>query len=93
MPQPSLIAGRGSWSTSPLYERPDQAALHEPWVTGFAATLKQSDSGAYVNFLVDQGESKIRDAYPGKTWERLRAIKRRYDPTNLFRLNQNIPPA
>jgi FAD/FMN-containing dehydrogenase len=76
-----------------LYEHPDQAALHEPWVTGFAAALKQSDSGAYVNFLVDEGEARIRDAYPGKTWDRLRSIKRRYDPTNLFRLNQNIPPA
>ena len=76
-----------------LYERPEQAALHEPWVNGFVAALKQSDSGAYVNFLVDEGEARIRDAYPGKTWDRLRAIKRRYDPTNLFRLNQNIPPA
>jgi len=76
-----------------LYERPDQAPLHEPWVTGFAAALRQGDTGAYVNFLVDEGEARIRAAYPGPTWDRLRAIKRRYDPTNLFRLNQNIPPA
>jgi hypothetical protein len=76
-----------------LYERADQAAVYEPWVTGFAAALKQSDGGAYVNFLVDEGEARIREAYPGKTWDRLRSIKRRYDPTNLFRLNQNIPPA
>jgi len=76
-----------------LYERPDQAPVYEPWVTGFAAALKQGDSGAYVNFLVDEGEARIRDAYPGKTWDRLRSIKTRYDPTNLFRLNQNIPPA
>jgi FAD/FMN-containing dehydrogenase len=76
-----------------LYESPDKAALHEPWVTGFAAALRQGDSGAYVNFLVDEGEARVRAAYPGKTWDRLRSIKRRYDPTNLFRLNQNIPPA
>ena len=37
--------------------------------------------------------SGVREAYPGATWERLTAIKRRYDPTNLFHLNQNIPPA
>jgi len=76
-----------------LYESADQAPLHEPWVNGLTAALKQGDSGAYVNFLVDEGEARIRQAYPGPTWDRLRAIKRRYDPTNLFRLNQNIPPA
>ena len=76
-----------------LYERTDQEAVYGPWVTGFAAALNQGDSGAYVNFLVDEGESRIRAAYPGKTWDRLRSIKARYDPTNLFRINQNIPPA
>jgi hypothetical protein len=76
-----------------LYERPDQAAVYEPWVTGFAAAVEQSDGGAYVNFLVDEGDARIRAAYPGKTWDRLRAIKRRYDPTNLFRICQNVPPA
>jgi hypothetical protein len=75
-----------------LYERPDQAAVYEPWVRGFAAALKQDDDGAYVNFLVDEGQARVRAAYPGKTWVRLAAIKRRYDPTNLFRVNQNIPP-
>jgi FAD/FMN-containing dehydrogenase len=76
-----------------LYERPDEAAVHEAWVTGFAAALRQGDGGAYVGFLGDEGEGRVRDAYPGSTWERLAAIKGRYDPTNLFRLNQNIPPA
>ncbi len=76
-----------------LYERPDEKATHEAWVTDFSATLRQSDSGAYVNFLGEEGEARVRAAYPGQTWDRLRAIKRRYDPTNLFRLNQNIPPA
>jgi len=46
-----------------------------------------------VNFLGDEGAARVRDAYPGSTWDRLAAIKARYDPTNLFRLNQNIPPA
>jgi FAD/FMN-containing dehydrogenase len=76
-----------------LYERPDQAAVYEPWVNGFVAALKQGDNGVYVNFLVDEGEARIRAAYPGETWDRLRAIKRRYDPTNLFKICQNIPPA
>jgi hypothetical protein len=43
--------------------------------------------------LGDEDETRIRAAYPGATWDRLAEIKGRYDPTNLFRLNQNIPPA
>jgi FAD/FMN-containing dehydrogenase len=76
-----------------VYDRPDQAPIHEPWVIAFAAALRQGDDGAYVNFLNDDGAARIRAAYPGPTWDRLAEIKRRYDPTNLFRLNHNIPPA
>jgi FAD/FMN-containing dehydrogenase len=71
----------------------EEVAEHTPWVTGFAAALHQMDTGAYVGFLADEGEERIRAAYPGATWDRLTAIKAKYDPTNLFRLNQNIPPA
>ncbi len=76
-----------------LYERPDEKATHEALVTDFASALRQNDGGAYVNFLGNEGEARIRAAYPTPTWDRLTAIKARYDPTNLFRLNQNIPPA
>jgi FAD/FMN-containing dehydrogenase len=75
-----------------LYERPEEQATHETWATNFAAALRQSDSGVYVNFLGDEGKKRIRAAYPGGTWDRLRAIKAQYDPTNFFKLNQNIPP-
>jgi FAD/FMN-containing dehydrogenase len=75
-----------------VYERPDEAEVHEAWVTSLAAALSQGISGVYVNFLGDEGEARVREAYPGATWDRLVAIKQRYDPTNLFRLNQNIPP-
>ena len=76
-----------------VYERREETEVHEDWVTGFAAALGRGGVGAYVNFLGDEGEARIREAYPGSTWQRLAAIKGRYDPTNLFRLNQNIPPA
>jgi FAD/FMN-containing dehydrogenase len=76
-----------------LYEHPDEESAHEAWVSDFASALRQGNGGAYVNFLGDEGEARVREAYPGSTWERLTAIKNRYDPTNLFRLNQNIPPA
>ena len=76
-----------------LYQGPEDRAVREAWVVDFAAALRQGDDGAYVNFLGDEGQARLRDAYPGSTWDRLVAIKSRYDPTNLFRLNQNIPPA
>lgn len=76
-----------------FYEGPEDRVVREAWVAEFASALRQSDHGAYVNFLGDEGAARVRAAYPGTTWDRLAAIKRRYDPTNLFRLNQNIPPA
>ena len=76
-----------------FYEGPEDRVVREAWVEDFAGALLQGDSGAYVGFLGDEGEARIRRAYPRSTWNRLAAIKGRYDPTNLFRLNQNIPPA
>jgi FAD/FMN-containing dehydrogenase len=76
-----------------LFEEPQDRAEHEAWTTETAAALQRGATGAYVNFLGDEGETRIRDAYPGRTWDRLARIKARYDPTNLFRLNQNVPPA
>ncbi len=75
-----------------IYGSPEEAPAHDAWIAKFGAELEQSDKGAYVNFLADEGTARIRAAYPGATWDRLTAIKHRYDPTNLFRLNQNIPP-
>jgi len=74
-----------------FYEGPDDRPLREAWVTEFAKALSHGDDAAYVNFLGDEGEARIRQAYPGSTWDRLVEIKARYDPGNLFRLNQNIP--
>jgi FAD/FMN-containing dehydrogenase len=76
-----------------FYEGADGRIVRQAWVDRFAAALRQDDPGAYVNFLGDEGEGRVRAAYPGTTWDRLASVKRRYDPTNLFRLNQNIPPA
>ena len=86
-------ASRIMVNVAAFYEGPDEQKVREAWVAGFASALKQEDSGAYVNFLADEGEDRVRAAYPGATWDRLAAIKARYDPSNLFRLNQNIPPA
>ena len=75
-----------------FYEGADDMERRLAWVEGLRRDLHQAD-GAYVNFLADEGEERVREAYPGATWDRLAAIKRRYDPENLFHLNQNVPPA
>jgi FAD/FMN-containing dehydrogenase len=46
----------------------------------------------YVNYIGDEGEDRVRKAYPPAKYERLAALKTKYDPTNLFRMNQNIKP-
>jgi hypothetical protein len=95
-PEATAFAHRASRimvNVAAFYEGPEDRAKREAWVSGFAAALRQDDAGAYVGFLGDEGEARVREAYPGATWDRLRAIKARYDPDNLFRLNQNIPPA
>jgi FAD/FMN-containing dehydrogenase len=76
-----------------MYEDPDEARVHQDWVGGFADALRDGRPGAYVGFLGDEDEATVREAYGEPTWDRLASIKARYDPTNLFRLNQNLPPA
>jgi FAD/FMN-containing dehydrogenase len=76
-----------------FYDGPADRAVRQAWVDDFAAALHQGDGRVYVNFLGDEGPDRVREAYPGPTWDRLVEVKRRYDPHNLFRRNQNIPPA
>jgi FAD/FMN-containing dehydrogenase len=66
---------------------------HQSWAEGLANSLGKNGAGGYVGFLGQEDEETLRAAYPGGTWERLRGLKRRYDPDNLFHLNHNIPPA
>jgi FAD/FMN-containing dehydrogenase len=61
-------------------------------VDEFAAALRQGDQGASVGFLSDERQATAHQAYPAATWQRLAAVKARYDPTNLFHHNHNIPP-
>jgi len=95
-PEATAFAHRASpimVNVAAFYQGAEDRAVREAWVSDFAAALRQDDAGAYVGFLGEEGEARVRAAYPGATWGRLRAIKARYDPTNLFHLNQNIPPS
>jgi FAD/FMN-containing dehydrogenase len=62
------------------------------WVRGFWSALEPWHQGVYVNFLGDEGAERVRQAYGPQKYDRLRALKQKYDPDNFFRINQNIPP-
>jgi FAD/FMN-containing dehydrogenase len=71
----------------------DQGEAHQAWADGLADALGKDGAGGYVGFLGELDDEAMRAAYPGAAWERLRELKGRYDPENLFHLNHNIPPA
>jgi hypothetical protein len=63
------------------------------WAQGLHGAMDPAlTGGTYVNFISAEGPDRVRDAYSADTYERLRALKREYDPGNLFRLNQNVRP-
>jgi FAD/FMN-containing dehydrogenase len=64
------------------------------WVRDFWSALEEWHTSVYVNFLSDaeEGEDRIRAAYGAEKYDRLKALKRKWDPDNFFRLNQNISP-
>ena len=64
----------------------------QEWVRSFWSALEPWHEGVYVNFLGDEGAERVRQAYGPQKYERLQAVKRKYDPDNFFRFNQNIPP-
>jgi FAD/FMN-containing dehydrogenase len=70
-----------------------EAARHIAWARDFFAALQPHAGGrVYLNFLGDEGADRVRQAYGAREYERLVELKRAYDPTNFFRMNQNIPP-
>ncbi|MEX2551563.1 MAG: FAD-binding oxidoreductase [Actinomycetota bacterium] len=72
---------------------PHESGRHMQWTRELWSAVRPfSTGGVYVNFLGDEGEDRVREAYGPAKYERLVALKNKYDPTNLFRLNQNIKP-
>jgi FAD/FMN-containing dehydrogenase len=72
---------------------PQEAPRHIQWTREFWQAMRPfGTGGVYVNFLTDdESQERVRSAYGGN-YERLRALKQKYDPTNFFRTNQNIQP-
>jgi hypothetical protein len=87
--------GRGAGYTfniSGITETADGFDEEREWVRSFWSALEPHHTSVYVNFLMEEGEERVREAYGAEKYDRLKALKRKYDPDNLFRLNQNIPP-
>jgi FAD/FMN-containing dehydrogenase len=73
---------------------PHESSRHVNWTRElWSAVQPFSTGGVYVNFLGDEGHDRVREAYGPAKYERLVALKNKYDPANLFRLNQNIKPS
>jgi hypothetical protein len=72
---------------------PSSADLLKSWVVDYwEATHPYSAGGAYINFMMDEGQDRVQASYRDN-YTRLAEIKKQYDPGNLFRINQNIQPA
>jgi hypothetical protein len=83
----SLIINTG-WTN------PEESEKHIQWTRGLWEALQPfSSGGAYVNFQsYDEGDDRVKATYGTAKYERLSALKQKYDPSNFFRLNQNIKP-
>jgi FAD/FMN-containing dehydrogenase len=91
----TAFGGRGAGYTFNITAATETAEGFEEereWVRNFWSALEPYHTGAYVNFLMEEGEERVRQAYGAKKYDRLKDLKRRYDPDNLFSLNQNIRP-
>jgi FAD/FMN-containing dehydrogenase len=75
-----------------MWTDPADSARHIQWTRDFAAAMQPFSIGVYVNEMMNEGEDRVRAAYKPATYDRLVALKNQYDPTNLFRFNQNIKP-
>jgi FAD/FMN-containing dehydrogenase len=71
----------------------EDATVHQAWTAALWQQVRHEGQGVYVNFLEQEGPDRVREAYPPATYARLAAIKQKYDPQNIFRFNQNVPPA
>jgi FAD/FMN-containing dehydrogenase len=79
-----------------LWMDPEPATeeAHVAWARALAADLEpHTTAGVYLNYTSDEGEERVRATYGPAKYERLVALKDKYDPENLFRLNQNIRPS
>ena len=87
-----LCAGTGiTFDVAAGWKPPDGQRAASEWIEALKTKLPVDEDGNYVNVMEREGENSVRRAY-GANYARLQHIKARYDPHNLFSLNQNIRP-
>jgi FAD/FMN-containing dehydrogenase len=75
-----------------MWPDPTQNKANTKWVRDYSdAIAPYSEAGGYINFMADDDQGRVRENY-GANYDRLHSIKRKYDPDNVFHLNQNIKP-
>lgn len=79
-------------SINAVWSDASENSIHTSWTEEFWDAVRPFCAGVYVNELGQEGEDRVREAYTPQTLQRLAALKKIYDPDNLFRLNHNIPP-
>ncbi len=84
---PFILNIHGRWQD----KADDEKCIH--WARKIHAATEPFAEGVYVNFLSDEGEDRVKKAYTKAVWNRLVELKNKYDPQNLFRMNQNIKPS
>jgi hypothetical protein len=91
----TAFTSRGAGHTfnlTSMTEGPEGFDEERQWTRDFWSALAPHQMGVYVNFLMEEGEERVREAYGADIYDRLKSLKQKYDPDNLFRLNQNIRP-
>jgi FAD/FMN-containing dehydrogenase len=82
-----------TFNISATTESADGFDEEREWARGLWSALEpHHQSSIYVNFMMGEDQDRVRDAYGAERYDRLKSLKRKYDPENLFRLNQNISP-
>jgi FAD/FMN-containing dehydrogenase len=91
----TAVGGRDAGFTfniTAMTEGPDGFEEERDWARSLWSALEPHHTSVYVNFLMEEGEDRVRQAYGAEKYDRLKALKGRWDPANVLRLNQNIPP-
>ena len=86
-------ASRIMVNVAAFYDGPDDKAVRDAWLSDSSPRSSRTTRAPTSTSSATRARQGVRAAYPGATWDRLAEIKRRYDPDNVFRRNQNVPPA